>query len=431
MNMDEAIQVSCIIDKLLPSWKDFKHTLKYQKEEFTLVKLGCCLCIEESLRVQDNDKPKGNNIVGPSVVNIMEHNNSFMYNDNKGKRKHHDTKVDPNKKAKVTCWKCEKPRHLKKDCKGGKVGNKANGSGTNVLVDGSTNSLKGRSKKGIGCIFVGYVEHSKAFRFYVIKSNDTVAINLIIESMDAIFDENRFSSIPITNLSIPNKTEDISGLVVPEEDVAFWKEAINDEMDSNIEEVYMNQPQGFIMPVNENNVCKLIRSLYGLKQAPKQCKFDKTGKAVIICLYTNDMLIFGTDQVQVDLTKEFLSSRFSMKDIGEANILVNTPMETSKKLMPNNGQAVSQLEYSRVIGFLMYAMTCTRPDIAFAMGKLSRHLGVRHIMIRELIMNGVVSIEFVRSQQNLADHLSKRLAKDLVLKSAERMGLKSNQVVEC
>ncbi|GKC52361.1 hypothetical protein Tco_1075106 [Tanacetum coccineum] len=55
----------------------------------------------------------------------------------------------------------------------------------------------------------------------------------------------------------------------------------------------------------------------------------------------------------------------------------------------------------------------------------SRDLGVRHSMIRELITNGVVSIEFVRSQQNLADHLTKGLARDLVLKSAEGMGLKT------
>ncbi|GJR07521.1 zinc finger, CCHC-type containing protein [Tanacetum coccineum] len=203
---------------------------------------------------------------------------------------------------------------------------------------------------------------------------------------------------------------------------------LNGELD---EEVYMNQPRGFIMPGNENKVCKLIKSLYGLKQAPKQwhqkfdevilsngyllnqvdkcvySKFDESGKGVIICLYVNDMLIFGTDQVYVDLTKEFLSSRFSMKDMGEADVIlgisikhesngiaisqshyiekilkkfnyfdctpVSTPMDTSEKLMPNNGQAVSQLEYSRVIGCLMYAMTCTRPDIAFVMGKLSRH----------------------------------------------------------
>ncbi|GJS97444.1 hypothetical protein Tco_0804412 [Tanacetum coccineum] len=52
---------------------------------------------------------------------------------------------------------------------------------------------------------------------------------------------------------------------------------------------------------------------------------------------------------------------------------VSTPMDTSKKLMPNNGQVVSQLEYSRVIGCLMYAMTCTRPNIALVIGKLSRY----------------------------------------------------------
>ncbi|GJW44865.1 hypothetical protein Tco_0073664 [Tanacetum coccineum] len=61
MNMDEAIQVSCIIDKLPPSWKDFKH----KKQELTLVELGSHLCIEESLKAQDSDKPKGNNVVGP------------------------------------------------------------------------------------------------------------------------------------------------------------------------------------------------------------------------------------------------------------------------------------------------------------------------------------------------------------------------------
>ncbi|GJY08728.1 zinc finger, CCHC-type containing protein, partial [Tanacetum coccineum] len=94
--------------------KDFKHTLKHLKEELTLIELGSHLRIEESPRMQDNDKPKGNNVSGPSVVNMVEHNNSSR-----------------------------KYGHLKKDCKGGKAGNKANGSGTNGLVDGSTNSLKG------------------------------------------------------------------------------------------------------------------------------------------------------------------------------------------------------------------------------------------------------------------------------------------------
>ncbi|GJZ89520.1 hypothetical protein Tco_0661302 [Tanacetum coccineum] len=207
-------------------------------------------------------------------------------------------------------------------------------------------------------------------------------------------------------------------------------------------------------------------------------------------------------------------------------------MDPVEKLMPNTSKHVDQLEYSRAIGCLMYAMMSSRPDIAYAVGRLSRyhsmleaysdaswinhvedssstsrwvfllgggviswaskkqtcitgstmkskfvalaaggkeaewlrnliheipiwpkpiapisihcdsaatlakaysqiyngksrHLGVRHSMIRELIMNGVISIEFVRSQHNLADHLTKGLARDLVIKSVIGMGLKS------
>ncbi|GKF68992.1 zinc finger, CCHC-type containing protein [Tanacetum coccineum] len=60
---------------------------------------------------------------------MVEYNNSSRYNDNKGKRKHHDKpRVNPNKKAKPTCWKCGKTCHVKRDCKGVNVGDKANSS---------------------------------------------------------------------------------------------------------------------------------------------------------------------------------------------------------------------------------------------------------------------------------------------------------------
>ncbi|GKB62280.1 zinc finger, CCHC-type containing protein [Tanacetum coccineum] len=62
-------------------------------------------------------------------------------------------------------------------------------------------------ENGIDCIFVGYAEHSKAYRFYVIEHNESVSINSIIESRDAIFIENRFSSIPRPKDIIPNSVE--------------------------------------------------------------------------------------------------------------------------------------------------------------------------------------------------------------------------------
>ena len=42
---------------------------------------------------------------------------------------------------------------------------------------------------------------------------------------------------------------------------------LNGDLD---EEIYMEQPEGFIVPRQEKKVCRLVKSLYGLKQAPKQ-----------------------------------------------------------------------------------------------------------------------------------------------------------------
>nr|GEU29471.1 zinc finger, CCHC-type [Tanacetum cinerariifolium] len=452
---------------------------------------------------------------------MMNHNNSSKYNDNKGKCKHHDnTKVDPNKKSKVTCWKCGKPGHLKKNCKGGKASNKANGSGTNGLVDGSTNSLKGATvhvckdrcwfkiyeslndgsilhmvnesttlvhergcvdlslvperkpnlnylrvwgcrpvlrlpdpklktlgERGIKCIFVGYAEYSKAFRFYVIEPNDSVSINSITELKDTIFNENRFSSIPRPSLKIPNGTEDISGSVVPEEDdpmtfdeamkshdVAFWKEAINDEMDfimGNKTWVLADLPPGckplsckwiFKRKLKVDRTIEKLKArlvIHGFKQKSRIDYFDTYAQVahistirLLIAMASNHNLIIHQMDVKTsflngDLDKEeFLSSKFSIKGMLETDVIlgirikhesngieisqshyiekvlkkfnyfdctpVSTPMDISEKLMPNNGQAISQLEYSRLIGCLMYDMTCTRPDIAFV-GKLKRY----------------------------------------------------------
>ncbi|GKE90724.1 zinc finger, CCHC-type containing protein [Tanacetum coccineum] len=90
-------------------------------------------------------------------------------------------------------------------------------SGCREIVRLPYPKLKTLSERCIECIFIGYVKHSKAFRFFVIKPKESVSINSIIESRDVIFDENRFSSVPRPSLGIPNGTEDIGGSVVSEE----------------------------------------------------------------------------------------------------------------------------------------------------------------------------------------------------------------------
>jgi hypothetical protein len=75
----------------------------------------------------------------------------------------------------------------------------------------------------------------------------------------------------ITSIRVLKALASIYKLVVHQMDVktAF----LNGDLD---EEVYIDQPEGFVFPGNEKKVCKLIKSLYGLKQAPKQWheKFD-------------------------------------------------------------------------------------------------------------------------------------------------------------
>jgi hypothetical protein len=112
------------------------------------------------------------------------------------------------------------------------------------------------------------------------------------------------------------------------------------------DEIYMDQPDGFAVKGQEGMVCKLLKSLYGLKQAPKQWheKFNKTltfvgfvvneadkcvyyrfggGEGVILCLYVDDILIFGRSLNVIKEVKEFLSQNFEMKDLGETGVILN------------------------------------------------------------------------------------------------------------
>jgi hypothetical protein len=60
------------------------------------------------------------------------------------------------------------------------------------------------------------------------------------------------------------------------------------------EEIYMDQPDGFVVKGEKRKVCKLLKYLYGLKQAPKQWheKFDRTLTSVGFVVNEADKCVY-------------------------------------------------------------------------------------------------------------------------------------------
>uniref|UniRef100_A0A2N9HLM6 Integrase catalytic domain-containing protein n=1 Tax=Fagus sylvatica TaxID=28930 RepID=A0A2N9HLM6_FAGSY len=141
------------------------------------------------------------------------------------------------------------------------------------------------------------------------------------------------------------------------------------------------------------------------------------GKLIILLLYVDDMLIVGQDANMVGSLKNELFKSFDMKDLGPARQIfgmqilrdkkakklwlsqekyverilerfnmkhakpVSTPLgghfKLSKKSCPSSNKEkenMASIPYSSAVGSLMYAMVCTRPDIAHAVGVVSRFM---------------------------------------------------------
>ena len=131
------------------------------------------------------------------------------------------------------------------------------------------------------------------------------------------------------------------------------------------EEVFMEQPPGFINEDLLNHVCKLNRSLYGLKQAPRawlnklfQCllhlgfyygKIDSSlfilrkGQSIVLLLiYVDDIIVTGNDNNIISDLISTLSSEFSLKDLGSLHYFLGLEV----KYLPN-GLFVSQTKYTK------------------------------------------------------------------------------------
>jgi hypothetical protein len=197
------------------------------------------------------------------------------------------------------------------------------------------------------------------------------------------------------------------------------------------ETVFVKRPPGFIVGKGDK-VLKLIKALYGLRQALRawNSKLDKELLALgfvrsklehvvyrrsnnksflLVGVYGDDLVISGPDVRDIMKFKQEMMRKFSMSDLGllsyylgievkqeagqimlsqnsyakkilESAGMINcnpcaTPMESRLKLYKNKDGdiVVEPTAYRSIIGSLRYIVN-TRPDMAFAVGVVSRYM---------------------------------------------------------
>ncbi|KAL5810596.1 hypothetical protein ACOSQ4_027164 [Xanthoceras sorbifolium] len=162
-----------------------------------------------------------------------------------------------------------------------------------------------------------------------------------------------------------------------------------------------------------------VINTYGFEQnVDEPCVYKRVinKNIVFLFLYVDDILLIGNDVGVLSDVKGWLASQFQMKDLGEASyvvgiqlirdrknklialsqasyidkILVRFSMQKSKKgnlpyrhgvhlskeqcpKTPQDIEDMRRVPYASAVGSLMYAMLCTRPDICYAVGVVSRY----------------------------------------------------------
>ncbi|KAE8729558.1 hypothetical protein F3Y22_tig00003507pilonHSYRG00010 [Hibiscus syriacus] len=253
---------------------------------------------------------------------------------------------------------------------------------------------------------------------------------------------------------------------------------IHDDLE---EEIYMSQPKGFIEADKKNLVCRLKKSLYGLKQAPRQWykKFDSfmgnsgftrcqadhycyikkfNNNFIILLLYVDDMLVILGMMIKRDTMSgtlmlsqaEYINkvlSRFNMQDFKPVSTPLGVHFKLSKEHSPKTEEErahMVKVSYASAIESLMYALVCTRLDIAQAVGSASRYMNnpgkatpltgyvdadlARNVDIRRsttwsLLEDGILKLEKTNGAQNLADMLTKTVTTDKLKLCSASVGM--------
>lgn len=194
------------------------------------------------------------------------------------------------------------------------------------------------------------------------------------------------------------------------------------------EEVYMQQPPGFVDP---SHVCRLHKAIYGLKQAPRawfhrfssfllhlgfHCSradssmFIRHSSAgtLVLLLYVDDIIVTCTQSSLITRFIRSLGNQFDMKDLGDLHYflgmeasrsstglrltqskyalgllaqidlvgakLCSTPVACGSKLSATDGDLLPDATlYRRIVGSLQY-LTLTRPDITYAVNQVCQFM---------------------------------------------------------
>jgi hypothetical protein len=197
------------------------------------------------------------------------------------------------------------------------------------------------------------------------------------------------------------------------------------------EEIFVEQPEGFVIQGEEEKVYLLKKALYGLKQAPRawysridahllDLGFTKSlseftlylrkinDELLVVSFYVDDLLVTGSNMEQIDVFKREMKNVFEMTDLGKMTFFLGmevqqkhneificqqkyakeilkkfnmeecrsttTPMNQKEKFCKEDGAAkIDETLYRTLIGCLMY-LTATRPDIMNATSILSRYM---------------------------------------------------------
>ncbi|GJZ97607.1 retrovirus-related pol polyprotein from transposon TNT 1-94 [Tanacetum coccineum] len=174
-----------------------------------------------------------------------------------------------------------------------------------------------------------------------------------------------------------------------------------------------------ISPVVRMTTVRVVLALCATLHADPCAYFKRFGNNdfVILLLYVDDMLVAGPNKDRISKLKAQLAREFKMKDLGPANKIlgmqihrdrvsrkiwlsqksyvkkilqrfnmqdckpISTPFATniklSSKMSPSSEKGrmkMSRVPYASAVGSLMFAMICTRPNIAHAVGVVSRYM---------------------------------------------------------